>query len=28
VAFDICYEVDPELREVTPGHWVACHRVV
>jgi len=27
VAFDICYEVDPELREVTPGHWCACHRV-
>jgi oligopeptide transport system ATP-binding protein len=27
VAFDICYEVDPELREVTPDHWVACHRV-
>lgn len=27
VAMDICYEVDPEYREVKPGHWVACHRV-
>ncbi|MCC6804844.1 MAG: ATP-binding cassette domain-containing protein [Anaerolineae bacterium] len=24
----ICYqEPDPELTEITPGHWVACHRV-
>jgi oligopeptide transport system ATP-binding protein len=24
----ICYqEPDPALEEVTPGHWVACHRV-
>ena len=27
VAMDICYEADPEYREVKPGHWVACHRV-
>jgi oligopeptide transport system ATP-binding protein len=25
----ICYqEPDPELEEVSPGHWVACHRVM
>ena len=24
----ICYqEPDPELTEITPGHWAACHRV-
>ena len=24
----ICYqEPDPPLVEITPGHWVACHRV-
>jgi oligopeptide transport system ATP-binding protein len=22
-----CSEVDPEWREITPGHWVACHEV-
>ncbi|MEM7645090.1 MAG: dipeptide ABC transporter ATP-binding protein [Pseudomonadota bacterium] len=22
---DICRSVDPEFREVTPGHWTACH---
>jgi oligopeptide transport system ATP-binding protein len=28
VRFDLCYhDPDPELIEVTPGHWVACHRV-
>lgn len=27
VAIDICSEVDPEWREVGPGHWVACHVV-
>jgi oligopeptide transport system ATP-binding protein len=27
VSFDLCYQPpDPELIEVTPGHWVACHR--
>lgn len=27
VVMDICKEVEPEYREVKPGHWVACHRV-
>ena len=27
VAVDVCYDIDPELLEITPGHWVACHRV-
>lgn len=27
VAIDACFEIDPELVEITPGHWVACHRV-
>ncbi len=27
VAIDACYEIDPGLIEITPGHWVACHRV-
>ncbi|MDQ7033599.1 MAG: dipeptide ABC transporter ATP-binding protein [Anaerolineae bacterium] len=28
VAFELCYhEPDPPLIEVSPGHWVACHRV-
>ena len=27
VAIDICTEVEPEWREITPGHWVACHVV-
>jgi len=20
-----CYSDDPQLREVQPGHWAACH---
>lgn len=27
VAVDACFEIEPELIEVKPGHWVACHRV-
>lgn len=27
VAVDVCYEMEPDLIEVLPGHWVACHRV-
>jgi oligopeptide transport system ATP-binding protein len=28
VQFDTCFQdPDPELMEVSPGHWVACHRV-
>ncbi len=27
VAVDVCHQLDPELIEVQPGHWVACHRV-
>ena len=27
IAIDICQELEPELREVTSQHWVACHRV-
>jgi oligopeptide transport system ATP-binding protein len=27
IAIDECREVIPEWREVSPGHWVACHRV-
>jgi oligopeptide transport system ATP-binding protein len=25
LADTICREVEPEFREVTPGHWAACH---
>jgi oligopeptide/dipeptide ABC transporter ATP-binding protein len=25
LAFSLCFEVEPKLSEVTPGHWVACH---
>ncbi|NLX08044.1 MAG: dipeptide ABC transporter ATP-binding protein [Chloroflexi bacterium] len=28
VAVDVCYDQDPELVEVLPDHWVACHRVI
>jgi oligopeptide/dipeptide ABC transporter ATP-binding protein len=24
-AFDQCVNQEPALREVRPGHWVACH---
>ena len=27
VSVDVCYDQDPELIEVLPAHWVACHRV-
>ncbi|MCB9438230.1 MAG: dipeptide ABC transporter ATP-binding protein [Anaerolineales bacterium] len=27
VAVDVCHEIEPDLIEVLPGHWVACHRV-
>jgi oligopeptide transport system ATP-binding protein len=27
VAVDVCFHDEPELREVMPGRWVACHRV-
>jgi oligopeptide transport system ATP-binding protein len=27
LAIDVCKEIDPEWREITPGHWVACHVV-
>jgi len=27
VSFDLCYhDPDPELLEISPGHWAACHR--
>jgi oligopeptide transport system ATP-binding protein len=29
VRFDLCFQPpDPELIEYSPGHWVACHRVI
>jgi oligopeptide transport system ATP-binding protein len=28
VSVDVCYDQDPELIEVVPEHWVACHRVI
>jgi oligopeptide transport system ATP-binding protein len=28
VSVDVCYDQDPELIEVLPSHWVACHRVI
>jgi oligopeptide/dipeptide ABC transporter ATP-binding protein len=27
VAIDLCSEVEPEFRETSKDHWVACHRV-
>ena len=27
VAIEVCFKDEPELQEVTPGHWVSCHRV-
>ncbi len=27
LAIDVCKEIEPEWREVTPDHWVACHLV-
>jgi oligopeptide transport system ATP-binding protein len=24
-AVDICMQLVPEMREVKPGHWAACH---
>jgi len=27
VAIEVCFRDEPELKEVSPGHWVACHRV-
>jgi oligopeptide transport system ATP-binding protein len=26
VAINSCFHDEPELQEVSPGHWVACHR--
>jgi oligopeptide transport system ATP-binding protein len=28
VSVDVCFDEDPELVEVLPDHWVACHRVI
>jgi len=27
VVMDVCHEEDPEFKEVSSEHWVACHRV-
>jgi oligopeptide transport system ATP-binding protein len=27
VAMDVCFETEPEFKEATPDHWVACYRV-
>jgi len=26
-ARDLCSQVEPEWREITKGHWIACHEV-
>jgi oligopeptide transport system ATP-binding protein len=28
VSVDVCFDQDPELVEIVPDHWVACHRVI
>ncbi len=28
VSVDVCFDQDPELVEILPDHWVACHRVI
>ena len=28
VSVDVCFNQEPELVEVLPEHWVACHRVI
>ncbi len=28
VSIEVCFREEPDLIEVRPGHWVACHRVV
>ncbi len=28
VSVDVCFSQEPELVEVLPEHWVACHRVI
>ena len=28
VSVDVCFKQEPELVEVLPEHWVACHRVI
>jgi oligopeptide transport system ATP-binding protein len=27
LAVEVCRRVEPEFREIEPGHWVACHLV-
>jgi len=27
LAIEVCSQFEPEWREITPGHWVACHVV-
>lgn len=28
VAIEVCFRDEPELQEIAPNHWVACHRVI